>query len=173
MTASVVVQFRSVLAALLLAAAAASAAEAQQQRPSLNAGRVTAEIAAGTYAGIGGYFVGYYVGHRVADATGVVSDDTRNRVAFTSGVLVAGAVTAGTIYGIGSIGDQTGDFASTYLGTGIGFAAAWGLSRMVLGPQERPKAGMSTAARWAAANLIASLPALGGTVGFNSSRRFR
>jgi hypothetical protein len=43
----------------------------------------------------------------------------------------------------------------------------------MLGPQERPREGMSTAMRWAAANVIALLPSIGATVGFNSSRRFR
>ena len=77
------------------------------------------------------------------------------------------------MYGIGNIGDETGDFAATYLGTGVGFVAGWALSRAILGPAERPRTGMSTAARWATANVLAILPALGGTIGFNSSRRVR
>lgn len=157
----------------LLLALAARAADAQQQRPSLNAGRVTGEILAGTYTGIGGYFVGNWMGHRVSDVFGVDSEDTRRRVALVSGVTVAGLVTAGTVYGIGNIGDQTGDFAATYLGTGAGFVVAWGLSRALLGPEQRPREGRGTAGRWLVANVIASLPAIGGTVGFNSSRRFR
>jgi hypothetical protein len=145
--------------------------QAQQARPPLNAGRVTAEIVAGTYTGIGGFIVGRYVGERVGEIVGVTSDDTRRRLGYASGVFAGGLVTAGTVYGIGSMGDQTGDFATTYLGTGIGFAAAWGLSRAILGPSERPRSGYSTAGRWAIANTIAFLPSLGATIAFNSTRR--
>lgn len=158
---------------LLLAVGGPQAVQAQQQRPSLNAGRVAGEVLVGTYTGIGGYFVGHWVGQRVSDAAGVSSEDTRRRLSFATGVTAAGLVTAGTVYGIGNIGDETGDFAATYLGSGAGFVVAWGLSRVLLGPEERPKHGSSTAGRWIVANVIASLPAIGATVGFNSSRRFR
>ncbi len=155
----------------LVATLAAAPLSAQQARPPLSAGRVTAEVVVGTYTGIGGFIVGRYVGQRVGDAVGVTSEDTRRRLGFTSGIVAAGLTTAGTVYGIGSIGDQTGDFATTYLGTGIGFVMAWGLQRSLLGPQERPRSGMSTAMRWTVANVLASLPAAGATIGFNSTRR--
>ncbi len=158
--------------ALLLALLMALPLSAQQQRPTLSAGRVTGELVAGTYAGIGGFLVGRLVGERMADVLGAERDATINAVGLASGVLVGGLATAGTVYGIGNIGDQTGDFAATYLGTGVGFVAGWALSRAILGPQERPRQGMSTAARWATANVIALLPSIGATVGFNSSRRF-
>ncbi len=144
---------------------------AQQARPPLSAGRVTAEIIVGTYTGIGGFIIGRYVGERVGELVGVTSEDTRRRLGHASGVLAGGLTTAGTVYGIGSMGDQTGDFATTYLGTGVGFMAAWGLSRALLGPSERPGAGMSTAGRWAMANAIAFLPSLGASIAFNSTRR--
>lgn len=144
---------------------------AQQARPQLNAGRVTAEIVVGTYTGIGGFIVGRYVGERVGEIVGVTSEDTRRRLGYASGVFAGGLVTAGTVYGIGSMGDQTGDFATTYLGTGVGFVAAWGLSRAILGPSERPRSGYSTAGRWAIANTIAFLPSLGASIAFNSTRR--
>lgn len=145
--------------------------QAQQARPQLNAGRVTAEIVVGTYTGIGGFIVGRYVGERVGEMMGVTSDDTRRRLGYASGVFAGGLVTAGTVYGIGSMGDQTGDFATTYLGTGVGFVAAWGLSRAILGPSERPRSGYSTAGRWAIANTIAFLPSIGASIAFNSTRR--
>lgn len=149
----------------------ATSLDAQQARPSLNAGRVTGEIIVGTYAGIGGFIVGRYVGERVGEVIGVTSEDTRRRLGYASGVFAGGLVTAGSVYAIGNMGDQTGDFATTYLGTGIGFVAAWGLSRAILGPSERPQSGYSTAGRWAIANTIAFLPSLGATIAFNSTRR--
>lgn len=160
-------------AALVLALLLPGAAAAQQARPQLSAGRVTGELVAGTYAGIGGFLVGRYVGERLSDIGGAESDVTIRRIGLVSGVAAAGLATAGTVYGIGNIGDQTGEFSATYLGTGVGFVAAWGLSRALLGPAERPREGMSTGMRWAAANVIALLPSIGATVGFNSSRRFR
>lgn len=163
----------ALVAATALASLSPALAQAQQERPPLSAGRVAGEIAAGTYAGIGGFIVGRFVGERVGDLMGVASDDTRRRLGFTGGVIGGGLATAGAVYAVGNIGDQTGEFDATYLGTGVGFVAAWGLSRVLLGPSERPRQGMSTAARWATANVIALLPALGGTIGFNSTRRLR
>jgi hypothetical protein len=160
------------LAFVLLLSSALPVA-AQQARPPLAAGRVAGELVAGTYVGIGGYFVGRFAGERMADILGAERDATIRTVGLTSGVLVAGLATAGTVYGIGNIDNQTGEFSATYLGTGVGFVAGWALSRMMLGPQERPREGMSTAARWAVANVIALLPSIGATVGFNSSRRFK
>ncbi len=157
----------------IIATLVAAPTAAQQAKPALSAGRVTAEVVLGTYTGIGGFVVGRYVGLRVGDAVGVTSDDTQRRLGFAAGVFAAGLTTAGTVYGIGSIGDQTGDFATTYLGTGVGFVAAWGLQRVLLGPEERPRSGMSTAMRWTIANVLASLPAAGASIGFNSTRRFK
>lgn len=161
------------LAAALCAVTAPRAVSAQQERPQLSAGRVTGELVAGTYAGIGGFLIGRFAGEGLGDVLGVTSEDTRRRMGYTTGALVGGLATAGAVFGIGNIGDETGDFAATYLGTGVGFVAGWSLSRAILGPAERPRTGMSTAARWATANVLAILPALGGTIGFNSSRRIR
>lgn len=161
------------LAFVALAAAVPAVCDSQEQRPSLSAGRITGEVVAGAYAGIAGFLVGRYAGERVSDLVGVDSDRTRRRVGFTSGVLIAGLSTAGTVYAIGNIGDQTGDFNATYLGTGVGFVVAVGLARVVLGPGGRPGEGMSTAGRWAAANVIALLPAAGAAVGFASTRRYQ
>ncbi len=73
--------------------------------------------------------------------------------------------------GIGSIGDQTGDYSDTALGTTTGFVVAIGVARLILGPDLRPEPGSSTAMRWTMANVLALLPAIGGTIAFNSSRR--
>jgi hypothetical protein len=98
---------------------------------------------------------------------------TIRNLGYIGGVIGGGVATAGVVYGIGNMGDQTGDFDATALGTGVGFVAAVGIAKMVLGPTERPRQGMSTATRWAAANVIAMLPAIGATIGFNSTRRYR
>ena len=162
----------AILAVVAAAAtASASTAFAQQLRPQLSAGRVLGEVAGGAYAGIGGFIIGRYAGERLGDVLGVVSDDSRERIGFVTGILVAGLATAGTVYGIGNIGDETGNFDATYLGTGLGFVAAAGLARLVMGPGERPREGSSTAMRWAMANAIALLPAVGATIAFNSTRR--
>jgi hypothetical protein len=149
------------------------AIEGQEARPPLSGGRVAGEAFAGAYAGIGGFIIGRYIGERTSDVVGVRREDTRRRVGFATGVVIAGLATAGTVYAIGNIGDETGDFDATFLGAGVGFAGAMVLARMTLGPAERPREGMSTAARWAAANVIAFLPSIGATIGFNSTRRVR
>lgn len=159
----------SAMATLLAAVPTA----AQQQRPSLNAGRIAGEVFAGAYVGIGGFLIGRYVAEQVSDRVGVTSDLTRRRVGVAGGGLLAGLATAGTVYAIGSVGDQAGDFDATLLGTGVGFVAAMGVARMVLGPLGSPREGMSTAGRWATVNVLALLPAAGAAVGFASTRRSR
>lgn len=163
------------LAVCTLALSSPTVAElqAQRARPPLSAGRITGEVLGGAYAGIGGFFIGRYVGQRTSDLFGVTSEDTRRRTGQVSGAIFAGLATAGTVYAIGNIGDETGEFDATFLGSGIGFVAGLGLARLTLGPNTRPTEGTSTAARWAAANFIAMLPALGATIAFNSSRRVR
>jgi hypothetical protein len=157
----------------LLTTCLGAAAGAQEQRPSLSAGRVTGELVAGAYAGVSGFFIGRYIGDRASDALGVQSDVTRHRVRHGTGVVLAGAATAGVVYAIGNIGDETGEFGATALGTTVGLAAAIGLARVVLGPGGRPGEGMSSAGRWATINVIALLPAAGAAVGFASTRRYR
>lgn len=161
-------------AALLLAALTLPAvSHAQQARPDLNAGRIAGEAFAGAYAGIGGFLIGRFIGERTSDLLGAEREEMRRRVGFASGVALAGLATAGTVYGIGNIGDETGNFDATLLGAGVGFVGALAIARMTLGPSERPREGMSTAMRWAAANVIALLPSVGATVGFNSTRRYK
>jgi hypothetical protein len=167
------VNTRAALAAAVLVLTAIAPLRAPEVRPSLSAGRVGGELIVGAYAGIGGFFIGRYVGDRLGDGFGVTSESTRDRLRIGTGVLLAGAATAGTVYAIGNIGNQTGDLGETAAGTAVGLVAAIALSRVVIAPEGRPPRNSSTARRWATANVIALLPAIGATVAFNNSRQFR
>lgn len=160
-------------AAALLCTGVSTARAQQQERPRLEPLRVAGETVIGGYAGIAGFVVGRFVFERAAGLGGVDHEGTLRKLGYFGGIVGGGLATAGTVYAIGSIGDQTGDFDATYLGTGIGFVAALGVAKMVLGPEGRPREGLSTAKRWAAANVIALLPAIGATIGFNSTLRYR
>lgn len=150
----------------------AAVAEAQQQpTPRLEPARVAGQVVVGTYAGIGGFIVGRYVGEELVQRLGSEHEPTIRRVGFAAGTIGGGLATAGVVYGIGSLGDQSGDFDATALGAGVGFAASMALARLLLGPELDPPSGMRTTARWATANLIALLPAIGASVGFNATRR--
>ena len=162
-----------VAAGVLAALALAGQLTAQEQRPPLNAGRVAGEVLVGAYAGIGGFVVGRFVGEGLSDAVGIDAEDSRRRVGRVTGYVVAGLATAGTVYGIGNIGDQTGDFGDTALGTGVGFVAALAIARVALGPNIGTERKMGGAGRWITINALAMLPAIGATVGFNSTRRYR
>lgn len=160
--------------ALVLVSAAVVRTEAQQlEKPRLEVWRVGAQTVVGGYAGIGGFVVGRFVAEGSVRLVGADHETTIRNLGYVGGVIGGGVATAGVVYGIGNLGDQTGDFDATALGTGVGFVAALGIAKLVLGPTERPRQDMSTATRWAAANVIAMLPAIGATIGFNSTRRYR
>jgi hypothetical protein len=161
-------------AALVFGLAALLAASAHAQpldRPRLDAGRVTGEVVVGAYAGIGGVLLGRRIGHEIASAAGADSEVTIRRVEFAGAAAGGIFATSGAIFAIGSMGDQTGDYSDTALGTTAGFVVAVGVARIILGPDLRPEPGTSTAMRWTVANVLALLPAIGGTIAFNSSRR--
>jgi hypothetical protein len=166
---------RWIPAALLTLAALAvtTPALAQQQKPSLNAGRITGEVLAGTYVGIGAFLVGRVAAENLSDALRVESDRTRNRIGITTGAVVSILATAGVVYGIGNIGNETGDYDATVMGTTAGFAVALTAAHVLIGPGLRPPSGSSTAARWATVNALALLPAAGAAVGFASTRRYK
>ena len=160
----------AVACALILVALPLSAQPTD--RPRLDAARVAGETFAGAYAGIGGYYLGRFVADRMSHAVGVEEEgDAHRRIGMVGGVVVGGFATAGVVYAIGSMGDTGGDFNATLLGTGAGFVLSMGAARLILGPDVRPDPGMSTGARWATANFLALLPAIGATIGFNSTRR--
>lgn len=164
---------RGTAALVLVSATVARTGAQQQDKPRLEPWRVAGQTVVGGYAGIGGFVVGRFVAEGSARLVGAEHETTIRNLGYIGGVLGGGVATAGVVYGIGNMGDQTGDFDATALGTGVGFVAAVGIAKLVLGPSERPRQGMSTATRWAAANVIAMLPAIGATIGFNSTRRYR
>lgn len=161
------------LAVALCAALAGAHPLAAQalERPRLDAGRVTGEVIAGTYAGIGGFLLGREVAERIAEAVGAEEDPTMRRVGWAGGILGGGLATAGTVYGIGRLGETAGDFDATWLGSGVGFVASAALARVLFGADARPSEGMRPAARWVTINALALLPSIGATIGFNSTRR--
>lgn len=141
------------------------------EKPRLDAGRVTGEVFAGTYAGIGGFLIGRATAVRVAEVVGAVEEPTLRRVGWAGGILGGGLATAGVVYGIGGLGETAGDFDATWLGSGAGFVLSATVARLLLGADGAPPEGMRPAARWATINALALLPAIGATIGFNSTRR--
>ena len=143
-------------------AVSAAVLHAQEQpKPRLDAVRVAGEAFGGAYAGIGGFVLGRFVGTEIADLVGVESEVTRRRTGYATGMVTGAFATAGAVYLIGSMGDETGQFNATLLGTGIGYVAAVGIAQMFLDPEGRPRSGMSTRMKWTAINVVALLPAIG------------
>ncbi len=163
---------RVVVTACAFALASTPALGQRVERPRLDAGRVAIESIGGAYAGIGGFLVGRVAGEQLGELVGVRSDETRRRVGYASGAVVGTFATAGFVYAVGSIGDHAGDFDETLAGAGVGLVAGWALSKLIFA-EGAPSPGMNTAARWAAINVIALMPAIGATIGFNSTRRFQ
>ena len=164
---------RAVLVGVALLATARVLRAQQIEKPRLEPARVVGQVIVGGYSGIAGFVIGRFVAEGVSGAVGIENETAMRRLGFTGGVIGGGLATAGVVYGIGSMGDQTGDFDATYLGTGVGFVAALGIARLMLGPEGRPREGTSTATRWATANIVALLPAIGASIGFNSTRRYK
>lgn len=160
------------LSSMLLGGVLAGPVGAQPlDKPRLEPARVAGELVAGAYVGIGGYFLGRHLAHEIAGALGAESEATIRRAEFVGSAAGGILATAGAVYGIGSLGEQAGDFGETALGAAAGYLVAIGVARLVLGPDLRPEPNMGTGARWAIANVLALMPAIGGTIGFNSTRR--
>lgn len=163
---------RRVVTALAMLGVLSGTVQAQRQgKPRLDTGRVAAEALGGAYAGIGGFMLGRYVGMEVGEMVGVDSDVTRRRVGHFTGAAFGTLATAGFVYAVGSIGDTAGDFNATLLGTGVGLVAGAAIGRLIFPAGDT--SGMSSKARWATINVLALLPSIGATVGFNSTRRFQ
>jgi hypothetical protein len=154
------------------AATSAGCALGPGERPDVRPERVAGEIVGGTYAGIAGYFVGRGVGTIATAMMSERDDALRDRIVNGAGVVGAGFAIASTVYGIGNIGAETGSYAKTLGGVGIGTAASLIVSHLVF--QGRiPADKWSARRKWWVATLECSLPAIGGTIAFNRSRRWQ
>ena len=140
-------------------------------KPEIRPERVAGELVAGTYAGVAGYFIGRGVGVAL---TGFMADDQDQlRENIVNGVGMVGGTFAigGAIYAIGNIGAETGSFEKTMGGVAIGSATSLIISRLVF-KGHVPADKWSARRKWWVATLECSLPAIGGTIAFNRSRRW-
>jgi len=122
----------------------------QASRPPLNAGRVGGQILAGTVAGVG-------TGLLMAALADDGDDDMMIGASSAfAGFLVGFPVgVTGGAYLVGRIGDQTGSFPMTLLGTIGGVVAAVALADATEG--------------WS----FLAMPPVGATIGFNLTRRYK
>lgn len=141
-------------------------------KPDVRPERVVGEIVGGTYAGVAGYFVGRGVGTVATMMMNERDDQLRDRIVHGVGVAGAGFAIASTVYAIGNIGAEGGSFPRTLGGVAVGTAVSVIVSRVVF--QGRiPADKWSARRKWWVATLESSLPAIGGTIAFNQSRRWQ
>jgi hypothetical protein len=167
------------VAALVVAALAVAAPLAAQDvpasarpRPVLSAPRVGGELLAGAYAGYLGFYIGRFAGERIADLVQLEEEGgVRRGAVLTFAYSGAAFGTAAAVSGIGSLGDQTGEFGAALLGTGLGFVVAVGVNRLVF-PGSEGGTPRARATRRLADAIEVLLPAIGATIAFNSTRRF-
>lgn len=142
-------------------------------RPGLQPVRVGAEVVTSLYSGIGGFLLGRSIGGSVTDMLFDVSEPARERIADGTGLVIGGLATAGSVYGIGSIGDQTGSFGHAAVGAGAGYVAGVAVRWLINGVSHASADRESSRMRWMSAAVESLLPAIGATVAFNSTRRYR
>ncbi len=142
-------------------------------RPDLEPGRVAGELLVGSYAGITGFFLGRWVGLTVIDLVANPAEDTRENIAFATGVTGAWIGTTAGVFAIGAIGNQTGSLSTTAFGAGIGAVAGAFLDRLVFAPRSGDPSAGASAVRWAETVVESFLPAIGATIAFNSSRKYK
>lgn len=169
---------------VLLLALVAGAAHAQgttprdetgvpaEGKPKLRPERVAAEVVGGTYAGVAGYFVGRGIGTIATSMMSAEQERTRDRIVGGVGWVGAAFAIGGTVYAIGDIGAETGSFRSTMGGVAVGAATSLALSRVVFRGRMGRNA-VSGTRKWWLATLECSLPAIGGTIAFNASRKWQ
>jgi hypothetical protein len=175
MTARLALTLRGALAALIVAVVPAAGAQettVARPRPDLQPVRVTGEVVLGTYAGYIGYFAGRLVGENIGDVLRMPTNGTRAALVATTGYVAGGFATAGTVYGIGSIDGQTGEFGSTLLGAGAGFVVGVAVNKLIFVPRRTAETTSERTVRRAAEFVQVLLPAIGATIGFNSTRRY-
>lgn len=141
-------------------------------KPALRPERVAAEVVGGTYAGVAGYFVGRGVGTIATSMMSAERERARDRIIDVVGWTGAAFAIGGTVYAIGDMGAETGSFRETMGGVAAGAATSLVLSRLVFRGRI-PKDQGSAARKWWVATLECSLPAIGGTIAFNASRKWQ
>lgn len=150
-----------------------AAGDAGADTPPLEPARIAGQLFAGAYAGIAGYFIGHLAGTVVAETFADAAPATRDRIGFAFGIVGAGVATAATVSAVGNIGDQTGSYPATMLGTAAGGAAAFVLNRVLYGQARLPSDRQHSRMRWVEASFEALLPSLGATIAFNSTRQYK
>ncbi len=153
-------------------ASAQVAAPLQEGKPDLRPERVAAQAVGGTYAGVAGYFVGRSIGTIATSMMGAERERSRDRIVDVVGWVGAAFAIGGTVYAIGDMGSETGSFRETMGGVAAGAATSLVLSRIVFRGR-MPKAQGSATRKWWVATLECSLPAIGGTIAFNASRKWQ
>ncbi|MHB8839828.1 MAG: hypothetical protein ACYC7F_12860 [Gemmatimonadaceae bacterium] len=141
-------------------------------KPAIRYERVAGEIVAGTYAGVVGYFVGRGIGTIATTMLKAENDRLRERVVNGIGIGSAAFAIGGTVFAIGNMGAETGSFHTTMLGVSAGVVASLAMSHLVFNGR-MPSNESSSRAKWLMAALDASLPAIGGTIAFNTSRKWQ
>ena len=141
-------------------------------KPALRPERVAAEVVGGTYAGVAGYFVGRGVGTIATSMMSAERERARDRIVDVVGWVGAAFAIGGTVYAIGDMGSETGSFRSTMGGVAAGAATSLILSRLVFRGRMPADQGSATR-KWWLATLECSLPAIGGTIAFNASRKWQ
>ncbi|MBM4194897.1 MAG: hypothetical protein FJ202_11035 [Gemmatimonadetes bacterium] len=161
--------------AVILASVAVTPLVAQgaNKKPPVEPARVTGELLAGAYGGMGGYLIGSYAGTMLGRALPTASEGTKKDIAFVTGVLGAGVATAASVSAVGHIGDQTGSYQKALVGAAGGMAAAVLLNQVIYGHARLPSERGSSRVRWLEASLEALLPSIGATIAFNSTRAFK
>ena len=144
-----------------------------QGRPELRPERVALEVVGGTYVGLAGYFVGRGVGTLATWRMSEDHDRLRERIVHSTGIVGGAFTVGGFVYAVGDMGSESGSFPATMLGVGVGAVASELLSRAVFKRRHYTEFRDSTKRKWLSATLEACLPAIGGTIAFNSSRKWQ
>jgi len=156
-----------------VAQAAPDAPPAPAGRPTLEPLRVGGEVLVGTYAGLGGFLIGRFIGGSIGDLMPASERDKEN-LAHVTGLVVGGLATAGGTFAVGAVrSNQTASYPATLLGAGAGYVTGLAVTRLLF-PRSRPSVTPEQSrARWLQATVQSLLPAIGATIAFNSSRRFK
>ncbi|MDQ8153581.1 MAG: hypothetical protein P3B98_02865 [Gemmatimonadota bacterium] len=151
---------------------AEQAGAATEGKPAIRYERVAGEIVAGTYAGVIGYFVGRGVGTIATTMMKSDHDRVREHIVNDIGIASAAFAIGGTVFAIGNLGAESGDFRTTMVGVTAGVGASLLMSKLIF-KGRMPSNEASSHRKWLMATLDSSLPAIGGTIAFNASRKWQ